>query len=206
MRTRFLIPAGLFLVGLFASAASADVDAGSVRVRVVGLTDVPTEWKAGRLAVRCYIGTRFLFQTPYRKAGRARWNNAFRAYTAKSNPLVFKVVSADETGGIPVRKVQLRKAPKSHLSRDLAVTRSDEILAAGMDAMVVDFGEGGAAEADAEPRGGTRAGEFRYDRKDVVSTTLCRAVVKWPPKDGGHNLACGSAVLRVVFTRLWKEK
>ena len=126
----------------FASVALADEHAGSVRVRIIRLEKVPEEWKSNSLAVRALIGSRFLYQTPYRGGLTPRWNNGLRMFTAHSLPMVFRVVEPGARARA-VRDTRRRPSAKKQ-------TRSDEILATGMDELVADFGPSPSGK-DGEP-------------------------------------------------------
>lgn len=176
--------------------ALADEHTGSVQVRILGLEQVPDDWRTLNLAVRAAIGTRFLYQTPGIRGARRSWNRGLRVYTAYSRPVVLRVV---ETDRVASRNAVKRKssAPVRRTSRE-DLSRSDETLATGMDDLVMDYGPSGAPgdaqrrDPDGEPEA------FRYPVGEDRYRVLCKTKIKWPPADGEHRLDCGEAVLRVT--------
>jgi len=188
----------VFLVAVLAMFVPASATAGSVQVRVLRLGTVPAAWQAHRLSVRVSIGSRALYTTPARRGVDAVWNKGLRAYTASTNPLRFQVLAAGAVGdphGTPAHDAPV---PSKRTRTDEPRESADEILSAGLDDLVADYGEGTLDEgADSMPSPREREPRPRPETAQSAEDpgVLCTATLAWPPAPGEHALLCGSAVL-----------
>lgn len=200
-----------FLVG-WGVAAHADT-ARSVKVRVVALEAVPPDLAARRVAVRVFIGSKRLDQTPWSRGSRPVWNRSLRAFTAVGNPLVFEVVGE---AAVPPREPAREEPPATAPRPSRTPASQDRTLATGFEELVGDWEAGPSPPPARPPRGppdppatsGNATPPSRPARPPVRegATTLCRASLAWPPSDGEHRLACGSMVLVVHTTRIKPER
>jgi hypothetical protein len=185
---------------LLATLPSAHAAAGSVRVRVLRLGGVPASWQARRLAVRVSIGSRELYTTPAKPGTDASWDKGLRAYTASTNPLRFQVLAADGAGDARAKPAPSDPAPSRKARRDAPRESADEILSAGLDDLVADYGEGTldeGSDAPAPPRDREPARDPQDASPAPVGGVLCTASLAWPPAPGEHALPCGKATLYV---------
>ncbi len=185
----------------------------SVKVRVVALEAVPPDLAARRVAVRVFIGSKRLDQTPWSRGSGPVWNRSLRAFTAAGNPLVFEVVGE---AAAPPREPAREEPPATAPRPSRTPASQDRTLATGFEELVGDW-EAGLPPPPARPPPGQphppaasgnatpRPRPARPPAREGA-TTLCRARLAWPPSDGEHRLACGTMVLVVHITRIEPER
>lgn len=195
----------LVAAGLVEYPAAAR-DVRSVTVRVVGLEDVPRDLDARRVAVRVFIGSKRLYQTPWARGPAPTWNRSLRAFTAVGNPLRFEVVVGPSA---PPQTVPSREPPPQAAPVPASLQDQDRTLATGFEELVGDW-EAGLSPAPAraprkEPRPPAASDKEPRPHPPPGAAeppgVLCRAVLPWPPTDGEHRLSCATMVLLIRTSR-----
>lgn len=174
-----LLTVVLVVTCLWSAALHADT-VRSAKVRIVRLEDVPQDLCDQRFAVRVFIGSKRLYQTPWARGPKLQWNKSLRAYTAAKNPLFFEVVT--EHSAPP-------KSTPSPPHRSISGSDQDRTLAKGFEELVGDW------EDDPSPPPARVAVKSPAPKHSV----LCRTRLSWPPSEGEHRLECGAMSL-VVYT------
>lgn len=174
----------------------------NVLVRIVSVEDVADDNQDRLIAVRVFIGTRRLYQTPFSQARRPFWGRSLRAFTAGNNPLVFEVVATNNAGASKNtrgddsmgKKRRLEGAPSSP-------AKQDEALAYGFEELVGDY-EDSLSVQENESTSTTGATQRSGDGSETTGREeiMCRVRLEWPPPDKTHRLKCGWMTL-VVETR-----
>lgn len=156
------------------------------------------------LSLQVSGGGRVLFTTAPSPASDARWRHSVRVFTAREQPLVFRVLKgAPAPSKAPPAPSYPSSAPDE--SDQQRIRRQDQMLDQAFDDLVGDMGLPEARQALGEdlfpaPRPTPPSSSTRPRRQGGV--VACRAELSWPPVDGAHRLECGSMTLTVKTKRL----
>lgn len=196
-----LVFLGVVVSGLFPASARAKDDP-PVAIRNIRVWFGTLEGGQGEapLSLQVSGGGRVLFTTAPKAASEARWRHSVRVYTARGQPLVFRVLKGASAPArtSPVPSPRESAPDASDVQR---IRRQDQVLAQAFDDLVGDLGLPEARQAldhVLPPPPSRPAPTSSTQGADV----LCRAELSWPPVDGSHRLGCGSMTLTVRTKRL----